>query len=242
MRLYLLHFGMLEPLTGSDSRTRSMRGYLIQTDDGENILVDTGLPDFWANDTASALEREGLADFVKPFDFGPEHTVPGQLAKVGLTPEDIDVVLLTHSDLDHMGGIDFIPPNVPVLLSKVEREMDEPGPTNPGARTTWPDREFVLLEQEDQEFRPGITLLSTPGHTPGHFSLLLDMPNSGPILLAVDAIKMTNEVPSTGTDVPDAVASAQRIRSLAEERAARVFHGHDGSQWMTLRHAPKYYD
>jgi len=242
VKLYFLHFGLLEPLAGPDPRSRSMRGYLIQTDEGENILVDTGLPGYWGEDINAALERDGMANFVRPLEFGPEHTVPGQLALIGLTVDDIDLLLLTHSDLDHLGGIDFIPESVPILLSRVERELDVPAPTNPGYYDAWPERDYTLIEQEDQELRPGIKLLSTPGHTPGHFSLLVDLPRSGPILLAVDAIKMEDEIPNTGTNVDDAVASAQRVRDIAAQTGATLIHGHDGPQWTTLRQAPEVYE
>ena len=152
-------------------------------------------------------------------------------------------MVITHSDLDHLGGIEYIPGHVPVLMSKAERAVDVPGPNNPGAYASWPEREYLLVDHEDQDLRSGIRLLPTPGHTPGHFSVLVDLPNSGRFVLAADAIKMRDEIPTTGTDVQEAQAAAARLRALAAETGATLVYGHDGTQWYSsLRRAPEYYD
>jgi N-acyl homoserine lactone hydrolase len=238
--MYLLDFGSLRPVAEPD-KVRSQRGYLIQTDAGENILVDLGVPSRYRDDLVLLAGQAPIA--IEAHLWGPGYDVPGQLELIGLTPADLDLVVITHSDLDHLGGIEYVPGHVPVLMSKAERAVEVPGPSNPGAYDSWPDREYVLVDHEDQELRPGITLLATPGHTPGHFSLLVDLPRSGRFVLAADAIKMRDEIPTTGTDVEEAQASAARLRALAEETGATLVYGHDGTQWYSsLRRAPEYYD
>lgn len=240
MRLYLMPLGSWVLTDGRERRPRSQRAYLIQTDDGENILIDTGLPPAAAGDpfAHAASSRHPIA----PYVFHPDETVPGQLDKIGLTVEDIDLVVLTHSDLDHIGGVDQIPRRVPVALCRLERELDVPAPSNPGSFDTWPDRDYVLLEPEDQELRPGIELLFTPGHTPGHFSVVVDLPRSGRIILTADAIKMRGEIPSTGTDVEAAKRSAYRLLELGSAPGTTLILGHDGPQWFTLKLSPEYYE
>ena len=239
MRLYLLRLGTLGSPAGNDGHGRIMAGYLVETDDGERILFDTGFPASWGEDPQAAFEKQGITKFVVARELGPEQMLPAQLALCGTTPEQLDTVILTHSDMDHMGGLEFVPEDVPVYISDAERALEVPAPT--GGGLDWPERELRLLPYEDQELRPGIQLLATPGHTPGHFSVLLELPETGPVLLAVDAIKITDEVPDTGTDVPTAVEQAERLRALAAERGALLVHGHDGNQWAQLRCAPESY-
>ena len=63
--------------------------YLVQTDDGKNILIDSGLPTIIPED-----ER----------DFVNGQMVFEQLTRIGLKPDDIDTVISTHYDLDHAGS------------------------------------------------------------------------------------------------------------------------------------------
>src|ERR1700755_1130620 len=85
MRLYVLDFGTLEmPQAGE---TRGFPGYLVETDAGRAIAAD------------------GLGAHMRPVALGPAQTVPGQLARVGLTVDDLDLLVLTHSDPDHIGGV-----------------------------------------------------------------------------------------------------------------------------------------
>ena len=62
--------------------------YLVQTDDGKNILIDTGLPEI-------------LPEEEKDMENGQD--VIQQLASIGLKPDDIDTVISTHYDIDHAG-------------------------------------------------------------------------------------------------------------------------------------------
>ena len=240
MRLYFLDFGSLRPVDAPD-QIRSQRGYLIQTDDGENILIDACVTAQYRDDWELLTAQAPIA--IEPHLWGPGFDVPGQLELIGLTPDDLDLVVITHSDLDHLGGVEYIPRHVPILLSKIEYDLAVPGPSNPGAFDGWPERDYILVEQEDAELRQGVHLLSTPGHTPGHLSVIVDLPRSGRFVLAADAIKMADEIPSTGTDVPQAQESAARLRALAAETDGTLIYGHDGRQWYDeLRRAPEYYD
>ena len=62
--------------------------YLVQTDDGKNILIDSGLPE---------IMPEGETEFENG------QAVIEQLASIGLNPDDIDTVISTHYDIDHAG-------------------------------------------------------------------------------------------------------------------------------------------
>lgn len=95
MRLYLLVYGRNEA-SGSPAP-----GYLIQTDDGSNVLVDTG----YSRETIGAYKQPDASGMrVDEQDY-----VTGQLALIGLQPSDIRYLICTHLDPDHAGGHDEFP-------------------------------------------------------------------------------------------------------------------------------------
>lgn len=113
----------------------------------------------------------------------------------GLTPEDIDIVLLTHLHFDHANNVDLFK-SARILVSNAEWEY---------AANPHPDDHFVpshirpmLLEmnlelfEEPPEIAPGVKVIATPGHTPGHCSVLITMEN-GITVIAGDAIKYPKE-------------------------------------------------
>lgn len=110
-------------------------------------------------------------------------------------------------------------------------------------RLAWPDRPYRLIDA-DTTVAPGVTLLATPGHSPGHLSLLVRLPETGAVVLAGDAISRASE-PSEGFrgawDGDQAAASASRLIEIADRERAMLVYGHDPTQWPTLRKAPAFY-
>ncbi|MER8062525.1 MULTISPECIES: N-acyl homoserine lactonase family protein [unclassified Streptomyces] len=214
-------------------------GYLVQTDDGTNVLVDTGF----------SRTAAGPGAFIS---VGPDEGVEGRLAVLGLRPQDIHLVVCTHLDPDHAGNHDlFIDAEFVVQRSHYElATSSEPGRLEM-ARASWdlPHLKYRLVEG-DTELLPGVLLLESSGHIQGHQSVLVRLPRTGGVLLAADAIPSTEFLDSerramTPFDVDEAAvrASTRRLVELAEAEGALLVHGHDAQQWPTLRTAPTaYYD
>jgi N-acyl homoserine lactone hydrolase len=81
-------------------------------------------------------------------------------------------------------------------------------------------------------------LLLTRGHAPGHMSVLVWLPDTGPVLLAIDAVSSLENL-QTGTwrtadDPEQAAASAARLSALAESEGALLLSGHDPDQWAAF--------
>ena len=92
-----------------------------------------------------------------------------------------------------------------------------------------------------------MTIISTPGHTPGHQSLLVKLPKTGAILLSGDAIHSRSNwdnrrVPSINFDRDKTMASMQRIADVMAKESAQLWINHDKAQRETLKMAPRYYD
>jgi N-acyl homoserine lactone hydrolase len=106
------------------------------------------------------------------------------------------------------------------------------------------------LVEGDVTLLKGIELLETSGHVPGHQSLLVRLPQTGPILLTIDAIPTASQLnPDTRVVFPindeDEAATRACTRKLVElarrVNVALIIYGHDHNQWPTLKHAPQYY-
>src|SRR5207247_1914762 len=109
----------------------------------------------------------------------------------------------------------------------------------PDAVATMPDGMVVA--------NGAVTLLSTPGHTPGHQSLLVRLPKTGSVVLSGDAVHFRDNwehrrVPSMNTDRAQTLASLQRLQSVLDERRAQLWINHDKAQSEGLRYAPAYYE
>jgi N-acyl homoserine lactone hydrolase len=117
------------------------------------------------------------------------------------------------------------------------------------ARAYWehPALRYQLVDG-DTELAPGLTLLETSGHVPGHQSVLVRLPESGPVLLAIDAVVLgrffTPERPAwpMDADAEQTRDSTRKLLAVAEREhvGLAVFH-HDGEQWATLRKSPEWY-
>lgn len=207
--------------------------YLIRLSGGRHVLVDTGC--------ARAVIGDPEAHFVLTED---EHIV-GRLRALGLTPQDIGTVVVSHFDPDHAGANDEFPGAEFV----VQRAQYHHARTSGLYRYEWfrpqwddPQLRYRLLDG-DTELVPGLTLLECGGHVPGHQAVLVELPQTGLVLLAGDAWARGTE-PETRTmspfDLDEAAtrAAQRRLMDLARDRrVALVVHNHDAGQWASLRPA-----
>ena len=159
--------------------------WLIEHPDGL-IVVDTG-------ETARVAERRyfprwhpyfrrGVQEWVEPQDeIGP------QLRALGFSPDDVRLVVLTHFHTDHAGGLAHFP-NAEILCSRVDFEYSRGllGKLRGFLPQRWPEwfaPSFVEFAAEP--FGPfaesmrlteagDVRVVATPGHTPGHLSVVLD--------------------------------------------------------------------
>ncbi|MCC6002332.1 MAG: MBL fold metallo-hydrolase [Pararhodobacter sp.] len=238
--LHILDYGLFR--VHANGRIIGICGYLITTDAGEHVLVDTGFPAKYAEDAAAATTEDALGGFGAVLACGPENLPAAQLALCGVAPAQIDLMVQTHTHIDHIGGIaDF--PQAPMVIAQAERGLPRPLYWTGGQPLEWPDRQYVQLA-DDTRIGPGLQVLLAPGHAPGQLALMLDLPDTGPVLLTSDAISRPAEIDErfdTAADPAAAQASAARLMALADRAGAFVIYGHCPRQWPNLRKAPDAY-
>jgi N-acyl homoserine lactone hydrolase len=236
LRLTILDLGRFEVRGGE--RVIGIPAYLMETDRGERILFDTGFPPDYLTDPDRPA-RDGLPRFGRLLDFAASQTAEGALALLGLGPQDISLTILSHGHIDHVGSLPLFG-HAPIVMTVRERADPRPSYFGTSRPMLWPTADYRLIDR-DTPVCAGLTLVPTPGHTPGHLSALLDLPNTGPVILAADAINRASELAEAFADADDPVvaqASAERLLALP----GLLIYGHDPAQWDTLRKAPAFYD
>jgi N-acyl homoserine lactone hydrolase len=211
--------------------------YLIKHAQGW-FLWDTGVAD------SIAAMPDGLA----PADPKATHwrrpkTLAGELDKLGLKPSDLKAMAISHTHPDHVGNVEMFPTTM-LYVQKAEYEW--PGTNNaPRFKAEHP---VTKLEGDRDVFGDGsVTILSTPGHTPGHQSLLVKLPKTGALLLSGDAVHFTSNweiraVPSMNTNKEQTQASMQKIADTLTREKAQLWINHDKAQRDGLKMSPEYYE
>jgi N-acyl homoserine lactone hydrolase len=216
--------------------------YVIEQPDGTRVLVDSGLSPLHIEDPNHLLD-EDFAKVLTPI-MREEDTLVSRLASLGLAPADIGSVIATHLHFDHAGNHQLFA-GVPIFVQREHYEVALDNPEFPNVQWNLPELRYELLDGE-QELFPGVQLIVTPGHAPGHQSLLVSLASGRKVLLTIDAIFSAENVARdswSSQGAPDtARESAKRLMQIADEHEAMVIYGHDHIQKDELSYAPHWYE
>lgn len=204
------------------------------------LLWDTGLP-------ARLVDSDSESG---PHEFSAETTLTAQFEELGLAPEDIDYVGLSHAHIDHVGNANMFA-NSTLIIQKAEYNAafsgDPPPGVEPDLLSTFKDGANVESVSGDYDvFGDGsVITFFTPGHTPGHQALLVRLPKAGPVILSGDAVHFTenwraNQVPDVNTDRAKTLATLDRLKRLVENLDARFVIQHEPSNIDKLPEFPAY--
>jgi glyoxylase-like metal-dependent hydrolase (beta-lactamase superfamily II) len=208
--------------------------YLIEHPQGL-VLVDTG---------------EGPGG---PAVVGDKDIVTARLAQLGYTNDDIDYVIMTHLHVDHAAYMALFPHATFVVRKEEMRAAWWPEACEGGyVYDHYKDcRDFRYLQLKDDEtfdlFMDGaITLIDTKGHTRGHQSVILNLENSGKLILVGDAASLRENLddkilPGNATNSWAAMESLDRLRHY-QDIGYTLFFGHDPEQAKSLKLSPDFYD
>jgi len=209
------------------------------------VLIDTGLnPDGLVDPERAWGPR---ARVVKP-ELTANDDVRHRLQELGLQVADIRMVILTHLHWDHTGALRFFD-HCPIVVQRDEyRFALNPGPffalQNMRNHIDFPLH--YVCRDGDQQLLPGISVIRTPGHTPGHQSVLVKTAGGAFTLFTGDAINMgenlERNIPSANNwSNALALESMYRLQHLSQLLDAELIHSHDPVQWPTLTRSPQPY-
>jgi glyoxylase-like metal-dependent hydrolase (beta-lactamase superfamily II) len=205
------------------SKTLTDSCYLIRH--GERYLLwDTGFPGNLAGSTTGD----------DSFRITMRTRITDQLARIGVRPGQVTFVGISHYHDDHTGqAADF--PRATLLIGAADWEAIRGRPASAARFGPWIEGQSRVEPQagDHDVFGDGsVVMLNTPGHTPGHHSLLVRLPRTGPVLLTGDLYHFTENfengrVPGFNTNRADTLASMARFREIARNLRARIIIQHE---------------
>jgi glyoxylase-like metal-dependent hydrolase (beta-lactamase superfamily II) len=210
---------------------------------GQQMLWDAGLPD--------AIVGQGEVTEDSGMTMRMDDTMADKLAVIGLAPADIDIVAFSHMHFDHVGAANLFT-GAHLLIQDTEYEAAFVAKDNPVFQPDLylglSENERTLLSGDHDVFGDGaVTIVSAPGHTPGHQVLLLRLANTGPLVLSGDLYhfaesRALRRTPVFNTDAEATLHSMDKVEALIREEGATLWIEHEKALAETLELAPAFYD
>ncbi|MCH7583693.1 MAG: N-acyl homoserine lactonase family protein [Acidobacteria bacterium] len=193
-------------------------GFVVHHSEGP-VLVDTGV---------------GVGNRNIDSAFSPvHHSVDGALARIGVDRYDVRMVINSHLHFDHCGNNGLFPGIAHVVQRAEYDQVHQEGYTI----SEWVDfrgSEWELVDGE-VEVLPGIRVMPTPGHTPGHQSVVVTH-SEGVDVIAAQAVYDPDEFETEASTEPltdaEAKATSESARRIKAVGPIRVFFSHDPRVWL----------
>ena len=179
-----------------------------------------------------------------------KQTLAAQLAQIGVAPSDVKYLAFSHTHPDHVGNANLF---TAATLYIQQAEYDAafgPEPAKFGFVPANYDKlrasPMVKLTGDHDIFGDGsVTIVSTPGHTPGHQSLLVRLPTTGAVVLSGDFVHFranfeARRAPSFNFNQEQSLQSIDKVAALLKAERGQLWINHDSAQSATIPHAPQY--
>ncbi|MEE8558693.1 MAG: N-acyl homoserine lactonase family protein [Myxococcota bacterium] len=217
--------------------------YLVEHAKGK-LLWDAGLPPWILGKPEGVKVQDAWVMYY-------DSSLADQLKAVKLNPWDITHVAFSHMHFDHVGSANLFT-GATHLIQKLEYDAAFADPPPELFQRELYERlersKTVKLDGDHDVFGDGrVLILSTPGHTPGHQVLFLDLGETGPIVLSGDLYHFPESydlrrVPEFNSDRGQTLASMDRVEEFLEKRNAELWIQHDMESAKTLKMSPKFYE
>lgn len=213
-----------------ETRTLTASCYVIRHG-ADYMLWDAGLPAALigkAPDPSQAMAPALTVD------------IPTQLARIGIKPEQIGIVGISHNHFDHMGQATSFP-KAKLMIGAGDWESLHADPLPFAVMSAlvqpWLDGKAKVdpVSGDRDVFGDGqVMMLAMPGHTEGETALLVNLPQTGPVLLSGDVVHFEEQIANRGVppfnvNRAESLASMERMTQIAEKLDAKLIVQHDAS-------------
>ena len=218
-----------------ESRTLTDSCYVIRHG-ADYLLWDTGLP-------AALIGK--APDLTQPLAPSLTVDIPTQLEKIGIKPDRIGLVGISHNHFDHLGqAATFAKATLMIGAGDWESLHENPLPFGvvPALVQPWMDGKAKIdpVSGDRDVFGDGsVMMLAMPGHTRGETALLVKLPQSGPVLLSGDVVHFEEQIGNSGVppfniDRAESLASMERMNGIAKQLNAKLIIQHDAGDVAKL--------
>ncbi len=206
------------------------------------VMWDAGLSDNLIH------QKEGVDAWI--FHLSMSKTVLSQFEEIGIHPSDVDYFAFSHIHNDHTGNANYFKSAKLIIQQKEYDIAFNPNkrPFNYDDYKELENSEVIKLNGDYDLFGDGtVQFIATPGHTAGHQSLLLNLENTGAIIISGDIAYyeenyLKKGIPTFNTNKEDSLISIGKIKQLVESENAQLWIQHDKKHFETLKISPNYYD
>ncbi|UYY57126.1 N-acyl homoserine lactonase family protein [Sphingomonas sp. S2-65] len=221
------------------TRRLSVGCYLIRHGK-ELMLWDAGLP---ISLLGKPIDRQPISPALSV-------DLPAQLARLGIRPEDITRLGLSHYHFDHSGQAATFS-GATLMIGAADwaalHSKKMPFGADPALLAPWLNGKGKVdpIEGDRDVFGDGsVVILAMPGHTPGSAALLVRLPETGPIIMSGDVAHLETQwalsaVPTWNTERADSLASMDRLQKLASNLGATIIVQHDPADVPKLATFPE---
>jgi glyoxylase-like metal-dependent hydrolase (beta-lactamase superfamily II) len=172
------------------------------------------------------------------------------LKEIGVAPDDIAHFAMSHSHGDHSGNANLFARSTIYMQAAEYDAVYGPEPQKlgipPANFENLRGARIVKLSGDHDVFRDGsVVIKSTPGHTPGHQSLFVRLPKTGPVLLSGDFVHLTSNwnarrAPSSNYHVEQSIRSMNEMDSFIKATGSQLWINHDTEQGRAIPKAPAF--
>jgi N-acyl homoserine lactone hydrolase len=233
MKLYVLDCGTI--------LVRDVSNFSPGVDEGKNKLL---------TNSCYLIQHKGT-NFLWDTGLSVANPLSKQLQELNIKPEDIDYLGISHFHFDHTGNMNLFSGSK-ILIQQEEldaaySDKAESYNFSPASYSKIEKHQYITLNGDHDVFGDGrVVIKRAVGHTPGHQSLFVDLPETGPIMISGDQTHFRknwkhDRIPAFNFDKEQSAKAIADIKAFIKVKKAQFWIKHDKEQNATIKHSPAFY-